>query len=366
MTVKVAIVHYWLIGMRGGEKVVEALCGLYPDADIYTNVYDPARIAPGITSHRVRTTFVNRMPFARRLYRFYLPWMPVALEQLDLRAYDLVISLESGPAKGIIPPLDGVHVCYCLSPMRYAWDMYHDYLESFGWLTRRAMRPLMHYFRLWDRVSADRVDHFITLSQHTRRRIRKFYRRDAEILPPPVETTRFAPTDERGGFYLVAGQMECYKRVDLAVEACNRLGRRLVVIGEGPEFRRLRRLAGPTVEFLGWQSDERLAWHYARCTALLFPGVEDFGIVPIECMASGRPVIAYGRGGALDYVVDGTTGTLFAEQTADSLVAAIERYEASANAFVPARLVEHAATFSRDQFCRRFSEAIARVLAEQR
>jgi len=147
----VAIVHYWLIGMRGGEKVVEALCGLYPEADVFTNVYDPKRISPGITSHRVQTTFVNRMPFARSLYRFYLPWMPLAIEQLDLRGYDLVISLESGPAKGIIPPLDGVHVCYCLSPMRYAWDMYHDYLERSGWLTRRAMRPIMHYFRLWDR-----------------------------------------------------------------------------------------------------------------------------------------------------------------------------------------------------------------------
>lgn len=366
MAVKVAIVHYWLVGMRGGEKVVEALCGLYPEADLFTNVYDPARLSPAITAHRVRTTFVNRLPFARALYRLYLPWMPLALEQLDLRGYDLVISLESGPAKGIIPPLDGLHVCYCFSPMRYAWDMYQDYLEGGGLLTRWAMRPVMHYFRLWDRASADRVDHFITLSEHTRRRIRKFYRRDAEILPPPVETARFAPVSERGGFYLVAGQLECYKRVDLAVEACKRLGRRLVVIGEGPEYRRLRRLAGPTTEFLGWQPDEKLAWHYARCSALLFPGVEDFGIVPIECMASGRPVIAYGRGGARDYVLDGETGMLFAEQTVDALAAAIERYEASADAFVPSRIAGHAAAFDRGQFCRRFTDTIGRLLAEPR
>jgi glycosyltransferase involved in cell wall biosynthesis len=366
VAVRVAIVHYWLVGMRGGEKVVEALCGLYPDADLFTNVYDPARLSPAITSHKVRTTFVNRLPFARTLYRWYLPWMPLAIEQLDLRGYDLVISLESGPAKGVIPPLDGLHVCYCFSPMRYAWDMYQDYLEGAGGLTRWAMRPVMHYFRLWDRASADRVDHFLTLSNHTRRRIRKFYRREAEILPPPVETMRFAPSDERGGFYLVAGQLEYYKRADLAVEACKRLGRRLVVIGEGPELRRLRRLGGPNIEFLGWQSDERLAWHYARCTALLFPGIEDFGIAPVECMASGRPVIAYGRGGALEYVIDGVTGIRFAEQTADSLAAAMIRYEAGAGTFDPSRIVEHAATFDREMFCRRFSEAIGRLMAEPR
>lgn len=363
---KVAIVHYWLVGMRGGEKVVEALCSLYPEADLYTNVYDPSRLSPAITSHTVRTTFVNRLPFARALYRWYLPWMPLAIEQLDLRGYDLVISLEAGPAKGVIPPLDGLHVCYCFSPMRYAWDMYQDYLDGAGRLTRWALRPLMHYFRLWDRASADRVDHFLTLSDHTRRRIRKFYRRDAEILPPPVETTRFAPTGERGGFYLVAGQLEYYKRVDLAVEACKRLGRRLIVIGEGPEYRRLRRLAGPGTEFLGWQPDDRLAWHYARCTALLFPGLEDFGIVPVECMAAGRPVIAYGRGGARDYVIDGTTGILFPEQTVASLTAAIERFEAGVETCDASRLVAHAATFDRATFCRRFSETVSRLLAEPR
>lgn len=360
---RVALIHYWLVGMRGGEKVLEALCDLYPDADVYTNVCAPARLSPSIVSHRIRTTFVDRLPLARRLYRLYLPWMPLALEQLDLRGYDLVISLESGPAKGIIPPLDGVHICYCFSPMRYAWDMYHDYLGASGRLARAAMRPLMHYVRLWDRASADRVDHFITLSQHTRRRIRKYYRRDAEVLPPPVETTRFSPSAEQGDFYLLAGQLECYKRPDLAVEACTRLGRPLVVIGEGPELRRAKRLAGPAVRFLGWQPDDVLAQHYARCRALLFPGVEDFGIVPVECMASGRPVIAYARGGALDYVTDGETGVLFADQTADSLADAILRCEKGAGAFNPTRIAAHAGTFSRDRFVHRFSETVERLMA---
>ena len=318
---------------------------------MYTNVYDPARISEPIRRHRVRTTFVNRLPFARRLFEKYLPLLPIALEQIDLRDYDLVISHESAPAKGVIVPLGALHVCYCSSPMRYAWDMYPDYLEGVGPVVRALMRPLLHYLRFWDRVSADRVDAFIANSRHTRRRIRKYYRRDAVVIAPPAETAAFAPRADRGDFYLVVGQLTRYKRVDLAVAACARLGRPLVVIGQGAEMARLKRLAGAAdVTFLGWQPDDAVREHYARCRALLFPGEEDFGIVPVEAMASGRPVIAYASGGALDTVVDGATGVLFHEQTPDALAGAIERYEAIEPALSPAHLVAHARAFGRDRF----------------
>lgn len=358
---RVAIVHYWLTSMRGGEKVVEALCEMYPQADVFTNVYVPDRISETIRSRRVRTTFVNRLPFAPRV-RAYLALMPLALEQLDLRGYDLVISTESGPAKGIVPPLDATHICYCLSPMRYAWDLYHDYLASAGPVSRWLMRPAMHYLRLWDTATAARVDHFATISRHTRQRIAKYYRRDSEIIYPPVDTARFRPGTEDGDFYLVVGATEAYKRVDLAIDACNRLGRRLVVIGEGPEDRRLRRLAGKTVTLLGAQPDDVLQKHYAACRALLFPGEEDFGIVPVECMASGRPVIAYARGGALDTVRDGETGVLFDRQTVDSMSDAILRFETAPLRLSAHGIAEHARSFSRETFKERFGSMVERVL----
>lgn len=358
---KVAIVHYWLTSMRGGEKVVEALCELFPQADIFTNVYSPDRVSETIRRHRVQTTFVNRLPFAPRI-RAYLALMPLALEQLDLRGYDLVISTESGPAKGIVPPLDATHICYCLSPMRYAWDLYPEYLASAGWLSRFLMRPAMHYMRLWDFATAARVDHFATISEHTKKRIAKYYRRDSEILYPPVDTHRFRPGGERGDFYLVVGATEAYKRVDLAVQAFNRLGRPLVVIGEGPEDRRLRRLGGKNVTFLGAQPDEVLRKHYASCRALVFPGEEDFGIVPVECMASGRPVIAYARGGALDTVREGETGLFFREQTVDSLVDAVLRFERREPELSPQQIAEHARAFDREHFKARFGAMVERVM----
>jgi glycosyltransferase involved in cell wall biosynthesis len=358
---KVAIVHYWLTGMRGGEKVVEALCELFPQADVFTNVYEPERVSATIRRHRVRTTFVNRLPFARRA-RAYLALMPLALEQLDLRGYDLIISSESGPAKGIVPPLDARHICYCHSPMPYAWDLYREYLDGSGFLARALIRPVMHYMRLWDFVAAARVDYFIANSTHTQRRIAKYYRRKAEVLYPPVETERFAPADERGDFYLMVGALDAYKRVDLAVQAFNQLGRPLVVIGAGPEEKRLRGMAKSNVNFVGARPDAVLRYQYARCRALILPGEEDFGIVPVECMASGRPVIAYGRGGALDTVRDGETGVFFKEQTPESLVQAVLRYEQMEREFSPDRIAEHARGFDREVFKARFSAMVERVM----
>lgn len=361
---RVAIIHYWLVGMRGGEKVLEALLRMFPGADIYTHVYRPERVSDLIRSHRVYTTSVARLPFASRLYQKYLPLMPRALEEIDLSGYDLILSSEAGPAKGVIAPPDAAHLCYCHSPMRYLWDQYHVYRDGAGPLTRAVMPFLAHSLRSWDVTSAARVDAFVANSTHVAARIRKYWRRGADVVHPPVAVADFAPAvpGDVGDYYLWAGELAPYKRPDLAIEACNRLGLNLVVIG-GPDktMRQLARRAGPNISFLGQVPFDVLKLHLARCKALIFPGEEDFGIVPVEAMASGRPVIAYARGGALDTVIDGETGLLFRDQSVDGLIAAITRFEADAlHRLDPAALVRHAARFDE----RAFRAGIARNLTE--
>lgn len=347
---RTAIIHYWLVGMRGGEKVVEALCELFPQADIYTHVYAPEAVSETIRARSVRTTFIQRLPRARSMYKHYLPLMPMALEQLDLRDYELVISSESGPAKGVLTSPDTLHLCYCHTPMRYLWDMYPDYRRTAGRLTSALMVPLTHYLRLWDLATAARVDGFAANSENVGRRIRKHYRRESQVVHPPVDVSVCSPDQTREDFYLFVGQLVDYKRADLAVEACARLGRRLVVIGDGECRRDLERKAGKTVSFLGRQSDEVLLEHYARCRALLFPGEEDFGIVPVEAMASGAPILAYGRGGALETVVDGLTGLFFDRQDAESMIGCIQAFEARESGFNPLTIAAHAQEFSPERF----------------
>lgn len=347
---KVAIVHYWLVAMRGGERVVEALCELFPDADIFTHVYDPSAISETIRAHSVSTSFIQRLPGARRHYQKYLPLMPAALEGFDLTGYDLVISSESGPAKGVVVSPETVHVCYCHTPMRYVWHMYHFYTSKMSRPLRALSLPILHYLRLWDFSSAARVDHFVANSHTVRGRIRKYYRRDATVIPPPVDVDRFVATSRRESFYLVVGQLTRYKRVDIAIEAFNRLGKPLVVIGGGEEFRRLKKQAAGNVRLLGRQPSEVLRDHYERCRALVFPGEEDFGIVPIEAMAAGCPVIAYGKGGASETVIDGSTGILFPTQTAEALTAAVRRFEEVEHTFSSEAIARHASQFSRDHF----------------
>ena len=299
---KVAIVYYWLVGMRGGEKVVEALCDIFTQADIFTHVYVPDAVSETIRRHRVSTTFIGSLPFAARLYKRYLPLMPLALEQLDLRGYDLIISSESGPAKGIIPSPSALHVCYCHSPMRYLWNMFHDYRNQAGRVTKLIMPPLAHYLRLWDAASADRVDCFVANSETVAARIRRYYRREAEVIWPPVDTDAFTPVpeSERGDYMLMVGELVAYKRPELAAEAFNRMRAKLVVIGGGEMLHRIRRLAAPTVTVPG-PRPRGSAW--SRVAGVDLPGEEDFGIVPVEAMASGRPVIAYGSGGATETVL---------------------------------------------------------------
>jgi glycosyltransferase involved in cell wall biosynthesis len=362
--VKVALVHYWLVGMRGGEKVLEALCELYPQADIFTLVCDEKAISDTLRRHRITTSFLQSIGGVRH-YKKMLPLMPFALESFDLTGYDLVISNEAGPAKGIIPGPDATHICYCNSPMRYIWDLYPQYRASAGPVARALMSLTAPSLRQWDVSTSHRVDHFIANSAYVARRIERYYRRTAHVVHPPVNLPRFAAVAEAGDYYLCAGQITPYKKIEIAVEACTRMGRRLIVIGAGADAA-LRGMAGPSVQFLGAVDDATMAHHFARCKALLFPGVEDFGIVPLEVMASGRPVIAFAKGGALETVVDGSTGLFFEEQSADALIRTIERFEATQEGFCPEAMQAHARTFDTAVFRTRIAQLIESLLAGQR
>lgn len=357
---RVAIVHDWMSNVGGGGRVLAEIHRLFPDAPVYTAVSDPDTLPPEMREWDIRPSFLQRVPFARKRYQAFLPLMPLAFEQFDLREYDLVISSSSACAKGVITRPDAVHICYCHTPCRYIWDLYHDYTE--GMRTRALIAPVAHWLRVWDRVSADRVDHFVANSLEVAGRIRKHYRRDSELVYPPVDVERVRPNGlPAEDFYLVVSRLVPYKRVDLAVEAANRTGRRLVVAGGGPELRRLQAMAGPTVEFVGRVSDAEVADLMARCRAFLFPGFEDFGIAPVEAQAAGRPVVAFARGGALETVVPGVTGVFFEEQAADALIGALEEFEGQQ--FDPAACRRNAERFSSDEFARRFSAFVDAALA---
>jgi glycosyltransferase involved in cell wall biosynthesis len=359
----VALIHYWLVGMRGGEKVMEVFSDLYPDADIFTLVCDRNAISEKLRRHRITTSFLQKIGGVRH-YQKMLPLMPYALESFDLSGYDLVISSEAGPAKGIIPGPQATHICYCHSPMRYIWDLYPQYRAAAGPMTRALMSLTAPSLRQWDVSTSHRVDHFIANSNYVARRIERYYHRKAHVVSPPVNLSRFAAVDGPGTYYLCAGQITPYKRIELAVEACTRLGERLVVIGAGAGTA-LKRSAGPTVEFLGAVDDAAMTRHFARCKALLYPGVEDFGIVPLEVMASGRPVIAFASGGALETVIEGRTGLFFHRQTADALMDAIRRFDRIAPVFRTEVLQSHARSFDVEVCRTRLATLIDSLLSDE-
>ena len=354
--VKVALVHDWLTGMRGGERCLEVFAELFPTADLYTLLHVPGSVSPAIENRRIVTSFIQRLPQAERRYRHYLPLFPAAVRAFDLRGYDLVLSSSHAVAKGVRVPAGALHVCYCFTPMRYVWDLYDDYFGPRAGLAARVlMPPVAAWLRRWDRRTAAGVHQFVAISRFVAARIRRAYGRDADVIYPPVDVSRFRVDEAPGEFYLVVSALTPYKRVDLAVEACNRLGRRLVIVGTGPEDRRLRAMAGPTVELLGWRDDAQTAELYTRCRALLFSPLEDFGITPLEAMAAGRPVIAFGAGGARETVVppgegEPPTGLFFEHQTVEALVDAIRRFEASAHQFEPKALRRRAEAFDRPLF----------------
>jgi glycosyltransferase involved in cell wall biosynthesis len=354
---KVALVHDWLTGMRGGERCLEVFGELFPSADLYTLLHVPGSVSPAIENRRIVTSFIQRLPQAERRYRHYLPLFPAAVRAFDLRGYDLVLSSSHAVAKSVRVPAGALHVCYCFTPMRYVWDLYDDYFgRGAGLLTRMLMPPLAARLRRWDRASSARVDRFAAISRHVAARIDRYYGRPSDVIYPPVDVQRFEVAHGADdGFYLVVSALVPYKRLDLAIQAAGRLGRRLLVVGSGPEERRLRALAPAGVEFLGRRSDAEIAELYRRCRAVLFPGVEDFGIVPLEAMAAGRPVIALAAGGALETVVGPggerpPTGLFFEQQTVDALAEAMRRLESGAVAFDPKALRARAEEFDRARF----------------
>jgi glycosyltransferase involved in cell wall biosynthesis len=375
---RVAIVHYWFVSRRGGERVIDALCELFPNADLFALVADPGGLSPTMRKHKLTTSFLQKFPGSRRFHRHMLPLYPLAVEQFDLRGYDLVISQESGPAKGVLTDPETCHICYCHTPMRYIWDFYHEYKNGSGLgFTKKAIFGLTaHYARIWDQLSASRVDRFVAGSQNAKRRISKTYRRDSEVIYPPVDVGDAYIAESTEDYYLVVGQLAAYKRVDLAIEACNSLGRELRIVGVGEEYKRLKRLAGPNVSFLGGLSDVELRAQYAHCRALLFPGQEDFGIVPVEAQAFGRPLIAFGKGGALETVIgvcDGelvvpeqATGVFFREQSAMSLAQAIISFEKMEQRFSPNFIRTHAGQFDKQHFLDNMSQFIATALNDHR
>src|SRR6266850_1659087 len=359
---RVALVHDWLTGMRGGERCLEVACELFPDAPLFTLLHVPGSVSPTIERRRIVTSFVQRLPGAATRYRQYLPLFPVAVRGLSLAGFDVVLSLSHCVAKAVRVRPAALHLCYCFTPLRYVWDLEADYADGAGWLTRLALPPLAAGLRRWDRRT-DGVHEFVAISRHIGERIQRVYGRDAAVIYPPVELDRFQIAPATDDYYLVVSALVPYKRVDLAVLAATRAKRRLLVVGRGPEEARLRALAGPTVTFLGWRSDAEVAELYARCRAVLFPSVEDFGIVPLEAAAAGRPTIALGRGGALETMVGldagpPPTAVFFGEQTVDAVAGALATFEAAAHRFEPAALRAHAARFDRPRFAQRIREWI--------
>lgn len=367
---KTAIICDWLVAVGGAEKFLGHLLQCFPDADLFAVVdfVDPDK-RDFLLGKNIKTTFIQKLPFAKTRYRSYLPFMPLAIEQLDVSAYDVVISSSHAVAKGVITGPDQVHVSYVHSPMRYAWDLQHQYLRETGLdkkVTGLLARYFLHKLRLWDLRSANGVDHFVANSNFIARRIEKTYRRQADVIYPPVEISRFTPAAHKDDFYLAASRLVPYKRIDLIVESFRDMpDKKLIVIGDGPDFEKIKSKAGANVVLSGYQSDDVLISHMQRAKALIFAAEEDFGLIPLETQACGTPVIAYGKGGALETVRgmehDHPTGLFFPEQTTEAICAAVNTFEANLSRFTVDNCVQNAARFAPEQF----KEAFKRYVAEK-
>jgi glycosyltransferase involved in cell wall biosynthesis len=358
---RVALVHDWLTGMRGGEKVLEAICELYPEAPLYSLVRVPGAVTPRLERRRLVTSFVQRLPWAGRLYRQYLPLFPAAVELFDLDGYDLVISTSHCAVKSVVRPGRAVHVSYCHSPMRYAWDQFDQYFgeAQVGRLRSRIARPVMASLARWDRATAGRVDRFVANSRYVAGRIRRYYNRESTVVYPPVDTDFYRPSVDRSrtrSGFLVVSALVPYKRVDLAIEASRRVGVPLTIVGTGPDLARLQAGAGSHVTFAGWRSNEEIRDLYQHSAAVILPGVEDFGIVPVEAQACGCPVVALGEGGAAETVIDEVTGVLVGEPSAEAFAEGLDRVRSLT--VEPEALHQHAQQFSREAFLEGFQAVI--------
>jgi glycosyltransferase involved in cell wall biosynthesis len=359
---RVAIVHDLMNQMGGAERVLLTLHDLFPQAPIYTSIWDPRITDKRFRAMDIRTSYMQRLPFIMRHHQPYLPLYPFVFERLDLREYDVVISSSWAFAKGIVTRPETLHICYCYTPMRWAWR-YEDYIshERVGLLGRALLPPFITWLRSWDYQTAARVDYFVSISHAVSARIAKYYRRESTVIMPPVDTSRFQVASGTDDYFLVVSRMIPYKRIDLAVQAFTRLGLPLRVIGGGRDEKKLRRMAGKNVRFMGTLPDAAVHEHMARCRALIFPGEEDFGMTPVEAQASGRPVIAYGAGGALSTIIEGETGAFFYEQTAESLMEAVQNFRDEQ--FDPQRIRRHAEEFDTRRFMDRFSRFVESKIA---
>jgi len=362
---KVALVHEFLITWGGSDLVVQKFHEIFPDAPIFTALFDKNQIGDRFKNAEIVTSFLQKLPFSIKKHRFFMPLFPMAFESFDMRDYDVVLSSHHCSAKSVITPAGTCHVCFVHSPMRYAWDFFPEYMAEFGRLMQIPMRLLFHYMRMHDVAAASRVDYYIANSENVRKRIMKHYRRDSVVINSPVQASRFHISKSVGDYYLVVSRLVPYKRVDIAVEAFSRLkNEKLLVVGNGPEMNRLKKIAGTNVEFVGFAPDEQLAEYYSKCKAFLFPGEEDFGITPLEAMASGRPVVAYSAGGALETVSDGITGVFFDHQHPESLSKAISKFDP--DSFDPEKIRAHAETFDESVYKRKIKEFVDSKHAEWR
>jgi glycosyltransferase involved in cell wall biosynthesis len=360
---RVALVHDFLVDVRGAERVFLALCGMFPEADLFTAVYDERGTEGRFAHRRVNTSFLQALRPNARTFRSLLPLYPSAMESLDLRGYDLVLSSSSAWAHGVIPAEGAVHVCYCHNPFRYAWNARAETLADRGPLGRAALGVIFQRWRQWDWIAAQRVDAYVANSETTRRRVARYFGRDASVLHPPVETARFAPGPV-GDAYVVLSELMPHKRIDVAVRAFNALRRPLVVVGNGPDYRRLRRLAGPAVTFTGRVSDAEAAALLASARALVVTATEEFGIAAVEAQAAGRPVVALAEGGVCETVIEGRTGTFYAAPDPAALAAAVRRFDALA--VDPAACVENAARFDVGHFRHGLRAVVDRAVADER
>jgi glycosyltransferase involved in cell wall biosynthesis len=371
-SLRVALVHDWLTGMRGGEKCLELFCEIFPQADLYTLLHVKGSVSPVIERHRIRTTWAQVLPRVEKNYRRYLPLFPLAIRGIDLKGYDLVLSSSHCVAKGVRVSPPTLHISYVFTPIRYVWDMYDIYFgrnSSAGLLVKLLMPMVARFLRTWDVRTSQKVDYLLADSENVRRRILKYYQREAEVIPVPVDTRQFELSYSSKDYYLMVTALAPYKRVDLAVRAFNHLQKPLWIVGTGPLMASLQKESGRTISWLGWQSNENLKKLYGECRALVFPGEEDAGITPLEAQASGRPVIAFGRGGALETVVpltdyqegrrDFFSGVFFEEQTEGSLIEAVERLDQHAHLLNPEKIRDHALTFDREVFKNRMIQTIS-------
>jgi glycosyltransferase involved in cell wall biosynthesis len=368
---KIAVVHDWLVNYAGSERVLEQIIQLYPSADLYSLIdFLPAGERAFILNKAVQTSFIQNLPFANKKYRSYLPLMPLAVEQFDLSDYDVIISSCHAVSKGVLTKSGQLHICYCHTPIRYAWDLYHQYLIESGLnagLKGLFVKLVLHYIRMWDYIAANRVDCFVANSHFTAERTRRIYGKDAAVIYPPVDMDAFTVPTGKEDFYFTASRMVPYKKIDLIVEAFSKMpGKKLIVAGDGPDFRKIKSKAAGNVEFLGHQSADLLRGYMQRARAFVFAAEEDFGILPVEAQACGTPVIAYGRGGARETVIENQTGIFFGEQKVESLIGAVNNFEKNHDAFSMAEVRKNAERFGKERFKSEFKMFVEKKMIEYR